>query len=198
MYSEPGWGTRPQAPRKSNNRGFVAAGLCVFAGALILVFVYFMALALSLPSTSLTNGTAITATPYNTINAPTTVAATPSPSVNGNPGAQYIDNPQMASAVNFNTAQPLLTTTTFKPNQKIYVTFNIHPAGSDGAVCLYWYLNTKYIAQYPFAVTLNDKAGYSYAIYGGAGPAYVEIYWASTTACSDKILAQQVNFRVTA
>lgn len=199
MYSAAGASQRPN----TSNRGFIAAGLCVFAGALILVFVYFMALGLpSTPPTNTTfNGTAITATPNNAVTTPTTVAPTPtlvpSPTMTGNPGAQYIDNPQMASAVNFNTAQPLQTTTTFKANHKVYVTFNL-PAGKNGAVCLYWYLNTKYIAQYPFAVTPNDKAGYSYAIYGGSGPAYVDIYWASTTACSDKILAQHVNFTVTA
>ncbi len=196
-------GMRPQAPR-SSNIGFVVAGLCVFAGALILIFVYFMGL--GLPSNSSTNATypstGITATPNANTNPPTAVATAPtvapSPTVTGNPGAQYIDNPQMASSVNVNTAQPLQVTTTFKPQQKIYVTFNLHPNGKFGAVCLYWYLNNKYITQYPFPVTPNDKAGYSYAIYGGVGPASVEIFWASSTACSDKVLAQQVNFTVTA
>lgn len=198
----PGTGGRPQPPR-TNNIGFVMAGLCVFAGGLILIFVYFMAL--GLPSSNSTNSTAstgITTTPQANANLPTAVTASPtvalSPTMSGNLGAQYIDNPQMASSVNISTAQPTQATTTFKPQQKIYVTFNIHPNGKFGAVCLYWYLNNKYITQYPFAVTPNDKAGYSYAIYGGTGPAYVEIYWASSTACSDKILAQHVNFKVTA
>ncbi|MFL5690314.1 MAG: hypothetical protein ACJ795_00770, partial [Ktedonobacteraceae bacterium] len=203
LSSTPGTGSRPQAPR-TNNIGFVIAGLCVFAGGLILIFVYFMAL--GLPSSNSTNSaytsTGITATPHTNANLPTAVTASPtvasSPTVSSNQGAQYIDNPQMASSVNISTAQPTQIATTFKPQQKIYVTFNIHPNGKFGAVCLYWYLNNKNITQYPFAVTPNDKAGYSYAIYGGTGPAYVEIYWASSTACSDKILAQHVNFKVTA
>ena len=203
LSSTPVTGNRPQAPR-TNNMGFVIAGLCVFAGGLILIFVYFMAL--GLPSSNSTNSaytnTGTTATPHTNANLPTTVTTSPtvapSPTTSGNPGAQYIDNPQMASSVNISTAQPTQATTTFKPQQRIYVTFNIHPNGKFGAVCLYWYLNSKDITQYPFAVTPNDKAGYSYAIYGGTGPAYVEIYWASSTACSDKILAQQVNFKVTA
>ncbi len=203
MSSTPVTGRPPQAPR-TNNMGFVIAGLCVFAGGLILIFVYFMAL--GLPSSNSTNSaytsTDTTATAHTNANLPTAVTTSPtaalSPTVSGNPGAQYIDNPQMASSVNISTAQPTQAATTFKPQQRIYVTFNIHPNGKFGAVCLYWYLNSKDITEYPFAVTPNDKAGYSYAIYGGTGPAYVEIYWASSTACSDKILAQHVNFKVTA
>ena len=103
----------------------------------------------------------------------------------------------MASLVNTTTAQPLQLTTTFKVNQKIYVSFNIHPDSKNGAVCLIWYLNNKKVTQFPFSVTASARAGYSYAIYGGTGPAYVEIYWASTTTCSDKILAQRVDFTVT-
>ncbi len=203
MYPLSGANIRPQMPRTSNI-GFVLAGLCVFAGALILVFVYFMALALpsAPPPNSTFTGTAQATTPRNAASTPAAAAPTPtvipSPTMNGSAGAQYIDNPQMASAVNFNTAQPLQATTTFKTNQKVYVTFNLHPAGRNGAVCLYWYLDKKFIAQYPFPVTPNDQAGYSYAVYGGAGPASVEIYWASTTACGDKILAQKVQFTVTA
>jgi hypothetical protein len=71
------------------------------------------------------------------------------------------------------------------------------PHGKNGAVCLYWHLNNKNVTQFPFAVTPNATAGYSYAIYGSTGTAYVEIYWASTIACSDKLLAQHVNFKVT-
>ena len=77
------------------------------------------------------------------------------------------------------------------------MTFSLHPNGKNGAVCLFWYLNNRNIAQYPFGVTAGAKAGYSYATYAGPGTAYVEIYWASTIACSDKILAQHVNFTVT-
>ena len=52
LSSTPVTGNRPQAPR-TNNMGFVIAGLCVFAGGLILIFVYFMAL--GLPSSNSTN-----------------------------------------------------------------------------------------------------------------------------------------------
>ena len=104
----------------------------------------------------------------------------------------------MASTINFNTAQPIQTTTTFKVKQRIYVTFAIHPNGKSGAICLYWYLNNHAVTEFPFPVTAAASAAYSYAIYGGRGNGYVEIYWASTTACSDRMLAQHVPFTVTA
>ena len=200
MYSTPAPAMRPQAPRMSN-RGFILAALCVISGGLILVFVYFVAVGLpASPSTDANHVTSVATknivavTPTTSILTPTIV---PSPTAGAFPGSQYIDNAQMASAVNTATAQPLLVSTTFKVNQKIYVTFNINPNGKNGAVCLYWYLNNKSVTQFPFAVTANAKAGYSFAVYGGTGPAYVEIYWASTVSCTDKILAQHVNFTIT-
>lgn len=204
MYSSPSApisSKRPQA-RRTSNLGFIVAGLCVFAGGLILIFVYIMALGLPSPGPTSTSSIAPTVTNNIPTTLPTSTAApsptvAPSPTAGAFPGQQYVDNPQMASSVNTITAQPIQATTTFKVNQKIYVTFNIHPDGKNGAVCLYWYLNNKTITQFPFAVTPNATGGYSYAIYGGAGAAYVEIYWASTTTCSDKIQAQRVDFTVT-
>ena len=200
MYSTPVPAMRPQTPHMSN-RGFIISALCVISGGLILVFVYFIAMGLPAapttganPVTSVTTKNTVAATPTTPILTPTAV---PSPTAGALLGNQFIDNTQMASTVNTTTAQPLLLTTTFKINQKIYVTFDIHPNGKNGAVCLYWYLNNKSVTQFPFGVTASAKAGYSYAIYGGTGPAYVDIYWASTISCSDKILAQHVSFTVT-
>jgi hypothetical protein len=183
--------------RQTSNAGFILAGLCVIMGGLILVFVYFMALGLPpINTTSASMGTP-TVTRSAVASATTVPSPTVLPSPSVFPGQQYIDNAQLASMVNINTAQPLQTTTRFKVNQRIYVTFNIHPNGKSGAVCLLWYLNSRILTQYPFAVTAAANAGYSYAIYGAAGQGYVEIYWASSTTCSDKILAQHVNFTVT-
>lgn len=201
IYSAPSAPPIHPQTRRTSNLGFIVAGLCVFAGGLILILVYFMAIGLQSSSSASTYTTAPAAT-KNSLPTPHTTAAlsptvAPSSTVGAFPGQQYIDNPQMASAINFTTTQPLQPTTTFKVNQKIYVTFNIHPAGKNGAICLYWYLNNKNVTQFPFPVTANAKAGYSYAIYGGTGTAFVEIFWSSTTTCSDKLLAQHVNFTVT-
>ncbi len=190
---------RPLKPRKSNF-GFFVATLFVITGGLMLAVVYSMAL--NLPRTDATS--ASLSTPQSTqsiLPSPTTAKTpivNPTPTTGTLPGQSYIDNAQMASAVNINTAQPLQTTIIFQVNKKIYVTFAIHPNGKSGAVCLYWYLNSHNITQYPFTVTDTAKAGYSFAVYGGTGAAYVDIYWASTIACSDKILAQHVTFTVTA
>lgn len=198
-FSAPRPAMRFQKPR-TNNTGFIVAGLCLITGGILLVFVHFMALGLPPDGTaSVYTGTTIGA--RNT--SPSPAAATPSPTLVVSPtsevfpGQQYINNPQLATMVNTNTAQPTQVATTFKVNQRIFITFNIHPNGKNGAVCLFWFLNSRIVTQYPFSVTASANAGYSYAVYEGAGQAYVEIYWASSTACTDKILAQHVNFTVT-
>jgi hypothetical protein len=185
------------APRNFRNSrlGFVIAGLCILAGALILVFVYFIAVG-SPGGDATTKGTG---SPVSLpTKAPTPTATTaPTPTATIYPGQQYINNAQMASAVDSSSLQPTQLATTFKTNQKIYVTFQLHPAGHNGAVCLLWYLNGRQITPYSFAVSANSKLSYAYAIYGGTGAGYVEIYWASTTQCTDQLLAQHVDFTVT-
>ncbi len=103
----------------------------------------------------------------------------------------------MASAIDQKTEKPTQLATTFKTNQKIYVTFQLHPAGQSGAVCLLWYLNGRQVTSYNFATGKYDIPSYSYAIYGSTGAGTVEVYWASSTSCSDKQLAQRVDFTVT-
>jgi len=187
-----------RAPRNFRNSrlGFVIAGLCILAGALILVFVYFIAIGSPGGNATTTTGTG---SPVSLpTKAPTPTATTaPTPTATIYPGQQYINNAQMASAVDSSSLQPTQLTTTFKTNQKIYVTFQLHPAGHTGAVCLLWYLNGQQITQYSFPVSANSKLSYAYAIYGRTGAAYVEIYWASTTQCTDQLLAQHVDFTVT-
>lgn len=198
--AQPLAGTRPYYDtNRKVNPGFVVAGICVATSALILIFVSFMLA--SLQNSPSTNNTSTSAspgsTPASTQPSPT-VALSPTPTY---PGQQYIDKAQMASTIDTNTAKPIQLTTTFQAGQKMYVTFNIHPAGHNGAVCLRWYLNAFHIADadYSFAVTPNNTAGYSYAIYGptSTGTAYVDIYWASTKECTNKVLAQRVDFTVT-
>lgn len=204
-YSSPATVMQTRMARSANlssNLGFIIAGLCILTGGLLLVAVYFMASGLLLANTTSVYSITPTATQHVTPAPTKAVAVTPtavaSPTAGtAYPGQQYINNPQMASSVNTNTAQPLQTTTSFKVKQKIYVTFSIHPNGKNGAICLYWYLNNRSVTQFPFAVTANAGAGYSYAVYGSPGSGYVEIYWASSTACSDKILALHVPFTVT-
>jgi hypothetical protein len=180
--------------RRKNNLGFIVAGLCVITGGLILIFVYFMTL--GLPSSS--TGTNTAKTNIATNSSPTTASSpASSPTATPFPGQKYIDHAQLASSIDPTSYQAIQLTTTFKANQRIYITFQLHPAGQNGAACLLWYAHNKEFFSYPLPVYPNERMTYSYASYSGTGSGYVEIYWASTIKCTDKILAQHVNFTVT-
>ncbi len=188
-------------PEVSFNIGLTVAGLCVFTSALILIFVYFMAAGLSNNGSGTGRGisqasTATTIVPSpSPISSPTVAkSSTPAPL----PGEQFIDHAQMASAIDFSTAKAAAPASRFSVNQKIYVTFDLHSNSRAGAACLLWYLNGNKIAHYEFAVPPgSNRSAYSYAVYQGIGAGSVYIYWASSIACTDKLLAQEVNFSVT-
>ena len=195
-------GPPPQVTPPPNSRntklGFILAGLCILAGGLILIFVYF--LAVGLPGGNSSNSATTTSTPNVSTSTPTTAptaTAIPSQTATTYPGQQYIDNAQMSATLDTNTLQPTQLTTTFKTSQKIYVSFQLHPAGHAGAVCIIWYLNSKQVTNLNLPVSATSKYSYAYSIYGGAGAAYVELYWASTIKCTDQVLAQHVDFTVT-
>lgn len=205
---------RPYAPppkNKSNPRLlFMAAGLCVLLAAMLLGLIYMLASSGSgsppSQNTASTNsGTTTHSTPATQAGAsPTAADATPtvdsSPTATGTayPGQQYIDGAQMATGVDKTTLQPQTPTTTFKVGSSMYVVFNLHPPGQGGFVCSYWYLNGNQVISYPLPVKGSSHISYTYATYGSAGSAYVELYWASNKSCSDKILAQHVDFTVSA
>jgi hypothetical protein len=197
-------GPPPQVtpPHGSHNikLGFIVAGLCIFSGGLILIFVYFLAIGLT--GSNSANSASTTSTPnvptsLSTATIAPTATAIPSQTATVFPGQQYIDNAQMSTSIDSNTLQPTQLTTTFKTGQKIFVSFQVHPSGNTGAVCLIWYLNSKQITNFSLPVSPTSKSSYAYSIYGGAGTSYVEIYWASTTQCTDQVLAQHINFIVT-
>jgi hypothetical protein len=189
---------RPPFYTRNAKLGYIVAGLCIFTCALILVFIYFMASGSTGGNSNNTTASIPSPMPSPTTAATPTATAAPSPTASVYPGQQYVDNAQMASAIDTSSSQPTQLTTTFKTNQKIYVAFQVHPAGQNGAVCLLWYLNGKQSTQYSFAVSANSKLSFAYAIYGEPGSAYVEIYWASTSQCTDQVLAQHVDFTVMA
>jgi len=190
----------PPTGSRNTKLGFIVAGLCILVGALILIFVYFLAIGLSGSNSSNSATITSTSTPNVSTTTPTTAptaTAIPSQTTTTYPGQQYIDNARMSAAVDPNTLQPTQLTTTFKTNQNIYVSFQVHPNGHAGAVCIIWYLNSKQITNFKLPVSATSKYSYAYSIYGGPGPAYVELYWASTTQCTDQVLAQHVDFTVT-
>ena len=174
------------------------AAICIAMGGLILLLVYFMA-----PGVLTTPAQQASTAPHTSVNSthvitPHTATTTPKPvataTATGNSGQKYIDNAQMASAVDAQTAMPLTPEITFQSGQAIYVTFSVH-ANTVGAACLYWYLQDQLITTYQRNVGPVTQ-DYSWAYYQGNGAAHVDIYWASTTDCTDKVLAQSVNFTV--
>jgi hypothetical protein len=199
---------QPQRPQARSHRkvqpGFTIAGLCILSGGIILMLVYIISLYLPplSQSTQSTSTTVSQSTPAGgtqgglltnitpTLSLPT---ATPTPDF---PGKAYIDNAQMASSIDYNTASPSQITTTFKVMEKIFVTFMLHPV-TGGAVCLTWYINQKQFSEFQFSVDAVPQHAFSYAYASIPGQGSVNIYWASSTACSDKQLAQTVNFTVT-
>lgn len=193
-------GTSGQRRTSHTRLGFIASATCIGMAAILLLCVWFMSLHLTdnAASSSVNQQPGVTATASQaaTHTASVTATTTPPLTVTALPGQGYIDHPQMASAVNPQTGQPTHVTTHFKPNQQIYVTFLLHPRGTAGAVCVYWYLDGKSVTNFAFAVRPYSQSGYSYAIYGQPGEGTVDLYWASTTQCTDKVLAQQVTFTV--
>jgi hypothetical protein len=191
---------RPDATYVTRFRLSIAA-ICIAMGALILFLVYFMApgvLTAPAQQASTAPHTQANSSAHSNTPTPHTVTTTPKPvttaTVTGNIGQKYIDNAQMASAVDAQTAEPIAPATTFQSGQVIYVTFSVH-ANTVGAACLYWYLQDQLIV--PFQMSVGPVTqDYSWAYYQGNGTAHVDIYWASTTACTDKVLAQSVNFTV--
>lgn len=195
----------PKAGHRSAGIGFGLAGLCTIVACLLLLFVYVMAQTLPQSSNDssarVAGGSSLVAQNTPVIDlSPTATTPIASPTATY-PGQQYISNAQTAITINVATGQPTLPTTTFKVGQKIYITFDVHPAGHTGAICLLWFINATQFASYPFALdTTNTTSAYSYAATRNAGPGYIEIYWENAPSCIDpnKILGDHVDFTVTA
>jgi hypothetical protein len=181
--------------------GFTIAGAFILTGTLLLIFVFLISLSLPVSSISSSQKAAptITTKAKDTPTASKTASpeATLSPTTGTFPGQQFIDNGQTASAVNTSTATATQVTSSFKVHQQIYVTFAVH-ASQNGTVCLAWFLNEKQFDGYNFAMSGVSTSAYSYTTASTPGTGYIQIYWATKPDCSDKTLAQQVNFIVTA
>lgn len=209
----PSWVQPQPTPRRQPRikLGFTVAGMCLMAGALIMVFVFIMAQ--SLPLTPITASTDVTpqptAQPAATQPAATqptatqpqaTPTATPTPPLSGN---LYVDNTSLTNGVDARTGQPLQPTQTFRLGQSVYLTMVIHQAAYSGAICLNWSVNNH---SYPYAnpatpggaTYLAQTSAYFYYKPGSVGSGFVDIYWASSTACIDKVPIQHLLFTVTA
>jgi hypothetical protein len=184
----------PQPPQQppDNSRnirlGFMVAGLCILAGAFLLMLVYFLGVG---GQGNQTAGSQTT--PQPTVVPSPSPAITPSPTATPFPGQQYIDNAQLSSS----PPPAVQPTTTFTSGQKIYVTFDMHLNGQKGVICFVWYLNGQQATSYNFPVSGGNNSSYAYATLGGSGAGYVDLYWANDTTCNNDLLAQQVPFTLT-
>jgi hypothetical protein len=180
--------------------GFSIAAICITVGTLLLVLVFGIARTLPRTDTSAnTNQQNIQAT-QNALVPPTptfnpTVAPSPSASPTSG-GLKYFDQAQIGSEINNNTAQIITQSTTFQVNQKIYVTFQVHTGDQLGAACLLWHWGNNSQTHFEFTLQGSTGAAYSFMPAVASGKGNVEIYYASTTACTDKMLAQSISFTV--
>jgi hypothetical protein len=140
----------------------------------------------------------------NSLLTPTATPTTPTssnqqgPSPSGSPivpsAAAIVTKVQMADQVK--DVAPTHLTTTFKIHQTIYATFEIK-SGSNGYMVAKWYLdNVHAFDNKVLQVQPDYNAGYFAGYYNLAGQGAVEIYWCTTSDCSDAQLAQVATFTV--
>ena len=208
---------RRNPARKPNTRlGYTIAGLCFMAGALIMIFVFIMAQSLSMTPSLTTTASNPTPTIDQTSSQPTapakthnvqatpttatatTATATPTAVVSNQ---LYIDQTNLASAVDTHTGQPLQLTNTFHVGQPVYVTMAIHQAAYSGTICLNWLLNQQ---GYPYSSTaspggatnLDQISAYFFYKPGAAGTGSVDISWSSSATCTNTMPIKRLSFTV--
>ena len=185
--------------------GFTVAGICFAAGTLLLILV--AVLAQSLPSSPTTaqmkqpakmsaDPHLLTSTPAMVTSTPVSIQHTPTPTTTLT--TIYIDNVHLASTVNTATGTPLTETGIFHVGQPVYITVTLHQPAYNGAVCLNWSINNSIV---PYNTLIGNSGlaqtnAYFYFKPGSAGQGQVNVYWASSTACMDKVLVQHAVFTV--
>jgi hypothetical protein len=105
-----------------------------------------------------------------------------------------ITNPQIASAV-YDDYQAKTITSTFKPNQRVYLAFKLS-AGYTGYIGALWYGGTS--PKWSDLLDIQDHYGYGdfSIIYTGPVQGAVELYWCQKNDCSDRELAWVRTFQV--
>src|SRR5258708_40181908 len=111
---------KPPFYTRNAKLGFIVAGLCILTCALILVFVYFMASGSTGGNSNNTTASIPLPVSSPTMAATSTPPTAPSPTASVYPGQQYIDNAQMASAIDTSSSHPTQLTPTFKTNPQLY------------------------------------------------------------------------------
>lgn len=159
-------------------------------------------------TTTTTTGTATTTT--NTTPAPTTgttpaptTGTTPASSTTGPSGlsvvpaaAAIITDVKSSSSIDSNY-HPTNPTSTFKVNQTVYVTFNLHLT-QKGYAEVKWYVDGTFGKSKILALQdVNFVDAYFSESYLTAANGTAEVYWCTQANCGDAQLAAIVNFTVT-
>jgi hypothetical protein len=120
--------------------------------------------------------------------------------------AAIVINAQTVSKIDKNSYKPVQgsTTSTFKINKPIYVTFDLDP-DKFNAASETDYINARFyvgsdvvLSGTPLQIGANNFNGYFSADYNNATTAgSVRLYWCHTSTCTDGELAQIVHFTVT-
>ncbi len=210
QYTEPaailstGTGTFPYSPQKkavflTPRLGFMISGACIGTGTLLLVLVFiFTRTLLQTSNRANTNQQSLQTPQKAPISTPVlnpTIELSPTPTLTLS-GQKYFDGTQLGNTINTTTAQIVTPATTFQLHQKIFVTFQVHTGNQLGAACLLWYWGDNSQSHFEFQLQGSNGAAYSYMPAEAKGAGKVEIYYASTAACTDKILAQSMDFSV--
>ena len=111
---------------------------------------------------------------------PTPLPTYPAPKLVFQPGpaSNIITSASTASSIDLHTAVPLIESTTFKPNQVIYLTYSVHPR-APGSVLIKWYTNNHYYVSSPLMPITSAKDTNGYTVMQFAEPlqGFVELYW---------------------
>jgi hypothetical protein len=201
--SEPPFAHKPDSSTRDSSKttriGLTAAGLCIMVGSLLLILVYLVGQGV-LPGGETTTlsvdqqtSTARATQAASVTQAPTSTIPplTPTPTW---PGQNLLNSSVLSN--DFNNPQSL---TDFKVNQKIYAVLSLRAGSTTHTVCLNWYLNNQLVNAYSSEV--NPASNYKYyywATMQTPGSGYVGVSLASTMSCSNAVLAQKLNFTVTA
>jgi hypothetical protein len=198
-FSVPSFYNTPKNNLLAPRVGFTIAGTCIAAGTLILLLVF--ALARTLPQNDTAQTNQQTRQSSKAVTAPTPTAEPtiePSPTSSPTGDQQYFSGAQLGSEINNNTAQLVTQTNSFKLHQKIFVTFQVHTGTQVGTACLLWHWGNNSQSQFQFQLQGSSGSAYSFMPAEATGAGKVEIYYASTTDCSGKVLAQTADFSVSA
>lgn len=179
--------------------GGVVLLLCIGACALI------YAASKNAPTTNTgtpTTTTGTTTTTTGTTPAPTT-GSTPASNTTGPSGqtivpaaAAIITDAQSTSSIDSNY-KPTNPTTTFKVNQTVYITFNLHLT-EKGYAEVKWYVDGTFGKSRILPLqSLDYVDAYFSETYLKPANGTAELYWCTQSDCSDAQLAAVVNFTIT-